>query len=127
MGENISRRDLPEFKISKEQSDKLRAVSIITKILAEDADLTRKIANEFVKASGTSGTAASQPALARYIVMRDNISRMIAEKTKELSPERIAELYPWWYRFFIVFWYPVYYWEYYSGPDGGDFRQAGRG
>ncbi|MCP8306568.1 MAG: hypothetical protein H3Z49_05665 [archaeon] len=111
--ERIPERKLPEFKISKEQAERLRTVSAITKILADDPELTKNIANEFVKA------ASSRDPIPANIVMREKISRMIVEKVKDLSVERVTELYPYWCRYFVRYWIPhIHYWdyEYYIGP-----------
>jgi hypothetical protein len=113
MGEKIPERKLPEFKISKEQAERLRTVSAITKILADDPELTKNIANEFVKAF------SSGDPIPAHIIMRDKISRMIADKVKDLGVDRVVELYPYWYRFIVRYWMPhIHYWdwEYYIGP-----------
>jgi hypothetical protein len=113
LAEKIPERKLPEFKITKEQQERLRAISAITKVLADDPELTKNIASEFVNAS-----SASDPIPAN-IVMRENISKMIARRLKELPAERIIDLYPWWSRIFVRYWIPhIYYWDWerYIGP-----------
>lgn len=103
--EMIPRRGLPEFKISKEQAEEVRAVSAITKMLADDPELSKKIAGAFVEAS----RAEPKDRLVTQIELKEKVTRMVAEKLKDVPAAQVARLYPYWYVYIIQYWIPRYW------------------
>jgi len=100
--EKIPRRNFPKFKITKEKAEEIRAISAITKIFADDSELTQKIADVFVQAS----RADPKDRMATQIELRETVSEMVAERLKAVPAERVAELFPFWQWHIIDIWYP---------------------
>jgi hypothetical protein len=102
LGEEIPKREIPTFKVQKEQAEELRTVSAITKILAENPELTKEISDTFIQ--------VRREAQAK---LEEKVSGMIAEKLKDVPAEQIGKLVPYWYPWVIRYWYPwiIRYWQ----------------
>jgi hypothetical protein len=101
----IPERELPKIKITEEQVQELRTISAITKILAEDPELTKSIADTFLEASRVS----PQDRMTAQIELKEKVSRMVGEKLKDVPVERVAKLFPYWYPHIIRHWIPHYW------------------
>ena len=117
----IPRRDLPEFKITKELVEEVRSIAAITSLLAEEPELTKQIADAFIQASRVT----PQDVMVAQIELREKVSTMVAEKLKDIPAERITKLFPYWCPHIIRYWFPeviiphIHLWKpwYYVRPE----------
>jgi len=93
MEEKPTKRKMPEFEISKEQTEELRTISAVTKALADNPELIKEIVAIF-----------KQVEMEKQQELTDRVSKLLAENVS-LKPELISavleNLYPivipqWW-------------------------------
>jgi len=98
--EKIPKRDFSSFKVQEGQAEELRTVSAITKMLADDPELTKEISDIFVQ---VRKEAQAQ--------LEERVSKRMAEKLRDISAEQVGKVVPYWYPWVIRYWYPwVHYW-----------------
>jgi hypothetical protein len=85
MTEKIPKRKIPKFKIGEEQTDELRTISAITKILAEKPELTNEIAEIFIEVE-----------MKKQRELTEKVSKVLAENLKELPIQRISASFEKW-------------------------------
>ncbi len=90
--ERITERKLPEFKITKEHIQELKTTSAILNMLADNPDLTKRIAQAFVRASSVK---AEDRAIAS-LELKEQVTKMVAEKLKDIPVDQIEKYYPIW-------------------------------
>ncbi len=94
----IPERKLPEFKITKEETQKMKTMSAILDMLSKDPDLMKRIVQEYMKAS----TAPREQSLIAGMEVKETVSTMIADKLKEIPRDQIDAYFPDWSR---IIWY----------------------
>ena len=95
MEDKPPKRKMPEFEISKEQTDELRTISAVTKVLADNPELIKEIVDIF-----------KQVEMEKEQELVDRVSKLLAEKVA-VKPELISAVFenlypivvPQWYRF----------------------------
>ncbi|MCX9074185.1 MAG: hypothetical protein OIN88_05930 [Candidatus Methanoperedens sp.] len=90
--EKIPERKLPEFKITKEQIQEMKTTSAILNMLADNPDLTKRIAEAFVKASSVK----MENRVYARLKLKEHVTKIVAEKMKDISPDQVERYYPIW-------------------------------
>ena len=103
--EKIPERKLPEFKITKEQIQELKTTSAILNMLAENPDLTKRIAEAFVKASSVK----MEDRVIASVNLKEQVTNIVAEKLKDISPDQVEKYYPIWSKIIIRVYLPHIY------------------
>jgi hypothetical protein len=93
MEDKPPKRKMPEFEISKEQTEELRTISAVTKALADNPELIKEIVAIF-----------KQVEMEKQQELTDRVSKLLAENVSvkpELISAVIENLYPivvpqWW-------------------------------
>jgi hypothetical protein len=119
--ERIPERKLPEFKITNEHIQQLKTTSAILNMLADNTDLTKRIAQAFVKASSVK----AEDRLLASMDLKDQVTKMVAEKLKDVPADQIEKYYPIWSNIIIRVNIPRVITPYIWGPDPAP--QFGRG
>jgi len=91
---------IPETEIAKEQAEQLKAVSAVTKMLAEDPSLAKEMAEIF-----------EQITKEKEKELTERISRLLAAKVKDIPADRIGASMPYWYPWVVRYWGPWYPWR----------------
>jgi hypothetical protein len=113
MGEELPKKEMPAFKIGKEQIDVLNTVSAVTNALANTPGLAEDIAEIFKEVAMEKD---------RELVKR--VTELLATKV-DVSPEKIKAAFDYWYiwylppepsgRWITTGWYhyprPFWYWH----------------
>ena len=86
MAEKLPEKSMPEFKIGKEQIDELKTVSAVTKVLAENPELAKEIAEIF-----------EQVAMEKERELVERITSLLAEKVKDIPADKIKAAFFYWY------------------------------
>lgn len=94
----IPERKLPELKITKEATQKMKVMSVILDMLSKNPDLTKRIVAEYLKAS----IAPREESLTAAVDLKENVTSLIADKIKEIPRDQIDAYFPDWSR---VIWY----------------------
>lgn len=117
MTEKIPARKLPDIKISKEKMENLKTVSAMINMLAEDAELTKKIAEAFLM----STQADPKDKVVAQVELKEKVTKLVADKLSKIPADKIANLYPYWYPHIIQYHIPhvfmphIIWWEQYAG------------
>jgi len=82
----LPEKKMPEFKIGMEQTDELRTVSAVTKILAENPALAQEIADIF-----------KQVAMEKERELIERVTNLLAEKVTEVPADKIKAAFYIWY------------------------------
>lgn len=90
--EKIPERKLPEFKITKEHIQELKTTSAILNMLADNPDLTKRIAEAFVKSSSVK----AEDRVYAGLELKEKVNNMVAEKLKDISIEQVDRYFPIW-------------------------------
>ena len=98
--EKIPKAKIPESEIGKEDIEELKTVSTITKMLADHPELTKEMAEIF-----------KQVAMEKEKELTERISKLLAEKVKEIPADRIGATMPYWYPWVVRYWGPWYPWR----------------
>jgi hypothetical protein len=88
----IPERKLPEFKVTKENIQEMKTTAAILNMLADNPDLTKKIAEEFIRAS----TAKSEERLIASLELKQNVSDLVAKNLRNVPAADIEKYYPYW-------------------------------
>ena len=98
--EKMPKGKIPEAEIGKEQAEELKAVSAVTKMLAENPDLAKEMAKIF-----------EQVAKEKEKELTEKISKLLADKVKEIPADRISAAMPFWYPWVVRYHGPWYPWR----------------
>ena len=105
MTEKIPARKLPKIKISKERIEDLKTISAMTKMLAEDSELTKKIADAFLMSTQVD----PKDKVVALIELKEAVTKLVSDKLKTIPADKIATLFPYWYPIIIQYWIPRYW------------------
>jgi hypothetical protein len=90
--ERIPERKLPEFKITKEHVQELKTTSAILNMLADNTDLTKRIAQAFVKASSVK----AEDRLLASMDLKEQVTKMVTDNLRDIPADQIEKYYPIW-------------------------------
>ena len=86
VGENLPKRKMGEFKISDEQVNQLKTISAVTKMLADNPQMTKEIADIFVEIE-----------IEKQRELVERVTKLLAEKVPEVSSDQIKATFSYWY------------------------------
>jgi acetolactate synthase small subunit len=86
MVENLPKKGTREFEIDDEKLNELKTVAAVTKIMSEDRQLTKEIAEIFIDVEKKKE---------RELVER--VTKALAEKVTDVKPEEIKAAFSYWY------------------------------
>jgi hypothetical protein len=85
MTEKIPKRKISKFKIGKEQTDELKTISAITKVLAEQPQLANELAEIFVEVE-----------MEKQRKLTEKVSKLLADNLKEFPIQKISASFDQW-------------------------------
>ncbi len=86
MGEKIPKKSMPEFEIASEQVNELKAVSAVTKVLADNPQVIKEISEIF-----------KQVEMEKERELVEKVTKLLAEKVTEVPAEQIKAAFNYWY------------------------------
>ena len=89
MEEKIPRKKMGELRIQKEQINELKAISAVTKILADNPKLAKDIVEVF-----------NQVAAEKEHELVERVTGILAEETDEVTAKQIKAAFSYWYSMF---------------------------
>jgi hypothetical protein len=98
--EKMPKGKIPDAEVGKEQAEELKAVSAITKMLAEKPEIAKEMAEIF-----------EQVAKEKEKELTERISKLLAEKVKDIPADRISGSMQYWYPWVVRYWGPWYPWR----------------
>ena len=114
--EKMPKGKIPEADVGKEQAEELKTVSAVTRMLSDNPNLVKEMADIF-----------EQIAKEKERELTERISKLIASKVQDISPERVGASMQYWYPWVVRYWGPWYPWRpwivqywypwYASGPE----------
>jgi hypothetical protein len=108
----IPGRKLPDFKISKAQIEKMKTTSAVLEMLADNPELTKRIADMYVAALSVK----REDRISAGFELKQNVTAVVSQSMKKVPAELIEKYYPYWsniiVKSFIHSWIPhnIQYW-----------------
>ena len=86
MAESLPKKEMDEFEIDSEKANELKTVAAVTKVLSENPQLSKEIANIFIEVE-----------MKKERELVERVTKALAEKVTDVKPEEIKAAFNYWY------------------------------